>query len=117
MRHYLLVDDNRAFAENLAEIIRDLGDEVEVAASGAEALELVRARKFDAMLTDMRMPVMGGAELIARLRSDPETASIPIVAVSAERESASQVADAVVTKPFGPRGLLESVHSLAAAGA
>jgi two-component system, response regulator PdtaR len=87
MRHYLLVDDNRAFAENLAEIIRDLGDVVSVATSGAEALELVRARKFDAMLTDMRMPVMGGAELVhCTRREDPGLPAIVVTAYSGDED-------------------------------
>ena len=42
MRRYLIVDDNVEFAENLAEILRDQGDDVAVAASGAEALALVK---------------------------------------------------------------------------
>ncbi len=42
MRRYLIVDDNREFAENLAEILRDSGDEVAIAEGGPEALELAR---------------------------------------------------------------------------
>ena len=62
MRNYLVVDDTRDFAENLAEILRDRGDEVVIAENGREAAEAVRVRRFDAILTDMRMPLMGGAE-------------------------------------------------------
>ena len=58
-RRYLIVDDNLAFAENLAEILKDEGDEVSLAGTGAEAIKLVRETPFDAVLTDMRMPVMG----------------------------------------------------------
>ncbi|WP_242342492.1 response regulator [Anaeromyxobacter terrae] len=61
MRRYLIVDDNREFAENLAEILRDAGDEVAIAVNGQEALELAQGTRFDALLTDMRMPLMGGA--------------------------------------------------------
>ena len=43
MRRYLIVDDNRAYAENLAEILQESGDEVSVATSGDEALSLARA--------------------------------------------------------------------------
>ena len=81
MRHYLIVDDNRAFAENLGEIVRDLGDEVAVAESGPEALALARARRFDAVVTDMRMPLMGGAELVHHVRRiDPGVAAIVVTA-------------------------------------
>jgi len=81
MRHYLIVDDNVAFAENLAEILRDDGDEVSLAANGRDALTLARQRHFDAVLTDMRMPSMGGAQLVHELRLiDP---GIPAMIVTA----------------------------------
>ena len=87
MRHYLLVDDNRAFAENVAEIIRDEGDEVSVVTSGPDALELVRRQKFDAMLTDMRMPVMSGAELVHQTRrADPGLPAMVVTAYSGDED-------------------------------
>lgn len=82
MRKFLVVDDNLAFAENLAEIIDDAGvGEAIVADSGARALELIRETRFDAMVTDMRMPKMSGADLIPQVRRiDP---GLPVVVVSA----------------------------------
>jgi CheY-like chemotaxis protein len=77
----LLVDDNLAFAENVAEILRDNGDEATVAGDGADALELIRKQRYDAMLTDMKMPRMGGAELMRQLRTvDP---GIPVIVATA----------------------------------
>ncbi len=81
MRHYLLVDDNRAFAENIGEILRDLGEEVSIATDGEQALAMARLRRFDAMVTDMRMPLMDGAELVHRIRRvDPGLAAIVVTA-------------------------------------
>jgi CheY-like chemotaxis protein len=81
MRRYLIVDDNREFAENLAEILRDRGDEVVVAGSGPEAIDAARGERFDALLTDMRMPVMGGAEVVREIRRiDPGAAAMVITA-------------------------------------
>ncbi len=81
MRQYLIVDDNPAFADNLGEIVRDRGDEVTVAAGGEEALALVRHRRFDVIVTDMRMPLMGGAELVHHVRRvDPGVAAIVVTA-------------------------------------
>jgi CheY-like chemotaxis protein len=81
MRSYLVVDDNMDFAENLAEILRDRGDEVAVAENGRDAVEAVRGRRFDAILTDMRMPVMGGAELVHEIRRvDPGAPALVISA-------------------------------------
>jgi CheY-like chemotaxis protein len=81
MRSYLVVDDNRDFAENLAEILRDRGDEVVIAEDGREAAAAVRARRFDAVLTDMRMPLMGGAELVHEIRRiDPGAPALVVTA-------------------------------------
>lgn len=81
MRSYLVVDDNRDFAENLAEILRDGGDEVVVAGDGREAAAAVQGRRFDAILTDMRMPLMGGAELVHEIRRvDPGAPALVITA-------------------------------------
>ncbi len=81
MRRYLIVDDNRAFAENLAEILRDEGAEVTVAPGGPEALAQLQRARYDAMLTDMRMPVMSGAQLVHELRRvDP---GLPVVMATA----------------------------------
>jgi two-component system, response regulator PdtaR len=82
MARYLLVDDNVAFADNLAEIIYDSGNEAVVADSGARALELAAVTRFDAVVSDMRMPGMNGAELLIRLRRlDP---GLPAIIVSAQ---------------------------------
>jgi CheY-like chemotaxis protein len=81
MRRYLVVDDNRELAENLAEILRDEGAEVSLADDGAEALSRVRQSRYDALVTDMRMPVMDGAELVHQVRRvDPD---LPAVLVTA----------------------------------
>jgi CheY-like chemotaxis protein len=81
MRRYLIVDDNREFAENLAEILRDQGDEVAIAGGGPEAIGLAGQGRFDAVLTDMRMPLMGGAELVHEIRRiDPGVAALVVTA-------------------------------------
>jgi two-component system, response regulator PdtaR len=81
VRRYLIVDDNVDFAENLAEIVRDCGDDAAVASCGAQALALAHGSRFDAVVTDMRMPAMGGAELVHAIRSiDP---AVPALVVTA----------------------------------
>jgi len=111
MRTYLVVDDNRDFAENLAEILRDRGDDVVVAESGPQAVERARARRFDAVLTDMRMPLMGGAEVVHELRrTDPGVPAMVITAhagddaIDAARREGLL---AVLSKPVDVPRLLE----------
>jgi DNA-binding NtrC family response regulator len=111
MRTYLVVDDNRDFAENLAEILRDRGDDAAIAENGREAVALAAARRFDAVLTDMRMPLMGGAELVHQLRrTDPGVPAMVITAHAgddaldaARREGLL----AVLSKPVDVPRLLE----------
>lgn len=84
-RHYLLVDDNRELAENLAEILRDRGSEVTVVEGGAQAVEQVRRVRFDALMTDMRMPLMSGAELVHEIRRiDPGLPAIVCTAYAGD---------------------------------
>jgi CheY-like chemotaxis protein len=111
MRRYLIVDDNAEFAENLAEILRDLGDEVAVATSGAEAVALAREGRFDALLTDMRMPAMGGAEVVHEIRRiDPGAAALVVtahVADDALEAARREGLLAVLPKPVPVDRLLE----------
>jgi len=111
MRRYLIVDDNREFAENLAEILRDRGDEVVVAESGPEAIDAARKEHFDALLTDMRMPVMGGTEVVQAIRRiDPGAAVMLITAhVSDETLDAAlrEGVLAVMPKPVPVPRLME----------
>jgi CheY-like chemotaxis protein len=115
VRTYLIVDDNPTFAENMGEILRDGGDEAVVAQSGAEALAAARGRRFDAILTDMRMPLMGGAEVVHELRRlDPGAPAMVITAhvgddaiEAARREGLL----AVLPKPVDVPRLLELLAS------
>lgn len=111
MRRYLIVDDNVEFAENVAEILRDGGDEVSIAADGREALALARDLRFDAVLTDMRMPLMGGAELVHELRRmDPGTAAVAITAHTGDNDLEAARREgllAVLQKPVPVERVLE----------
>jgi CheY-like chemotaxis protein len=115
MRRYLIVDDNRDFAENLAEILRDRGDEVAIAVGGDEALGLARAARFDALLTDMRMPIMGGAELVHEIRRvDPGAAAMVITAHVGDNDLEAARREgllAVLPKPVPIDHLLELLEA------
>jgi CheY-like chemotaxis protein len=116
MRHYLVVDDNQAFAENLAEIVGDLGDEVSTAASGDAALALARARRFDCLVTDMRMPFMDGAELVHRVRRlDPGLPAIVVTAHAGDRELERARGEGLLAALPKPVPVARLVEALAAA--
>lgn len=115
MRKYLIVDDNEAFAENMAEIIRDTGDDVSVATSGEEALALARQTRYDALLTDMRMPVMGGAELVHRVRRiDPGLPAVVITAYTNDDDLEAARREgllAVLSKPVTVPRMLDTLRT------
>jgi CheY-like chemotaxis protein len=110
MAAYLVVDDNRAFAENLAEILADAGSEVVIARDGAEALERVKARQFDLLLTDMRMPTMTGAQLVHEVRRvDPGLPAVVVTAYSGDEElriARTEGLLAVLAKPLAIPSLM-----------
>jgi len=87
-RSYLIVDDNVAFAENLAEILDDaVGAKGMIAECGEEALALVRKHRFDAVVSDMRMPIMSGAQLVHQIRQlDPGLPAVVVTAYTADRD-------------------------------
>ena len=111
MRRYLVVDDNHAFAENVAEILRDSGAEALVATDGAGALDALRTGRFDALITDMRMPEVDGAALIREARrTDPGLPAIVVSAWTQARElrAAEEVGLlAILPKPVPIEQLLE----------
>ena len=114
-RRYLIVDDNRAFGENLAEILRDMGAEVEVASNGAEALALLVPGRYSAMLTDMKMPGMGGATLVQEVRR--VDVGLPVVAITAYSQDADLASArrhgmlSVLPKPVPIKPLMQTLHS------
>jgi CheY-like chemotaxis protein len=78
----LVVDDDPGIVEVLRCALHDAGYEVATASDGA-ALPLAHARQPRVILLDLLMPDMDGAEVSRRLRADPTTAHIPIIAMSA----------------------------------
>jgi CheY-like chemotaxis protein len=110
-RHYLVVDDNLEFAENVAEIIRETGAVVDVVGDGRAALERVVRTRYDAVVTDMRMPGLTGAELVHEVRAvDPGVPIILVSAYSADAQLQAAKYDgvlAVLSKPSQVPRLLE----------
>jgi CheY-like chemotaxis protein len=107
----LVVDDEPDQRFLLRRIFERAGHEVTDASDGAAALRMVRESAPDLVVTDMMMPVMGGAELIRCLRAEPATARTPILAASGDSQLAG-AADAVVSKPYDRRHLLAVADAL-----
>jgi two-component system, cell cycle response regulator DivK len=104
----LLVEDNEVNRYLAQFVLERAGLRVHVAADGEEALQLARAHRPDLILMDLRLPVLDGFEATRRLKADPELASIPVLALSAQtmaqdRERALAVGCAAhLEKPIDP---------------
>ncbi len=126
----LVVDDDEALRESIAEALTDLGHTPELAADGAAALGRLDRGRVDAVLLDLRMPGMDGMEVLARIRARPEP---PPVAVLTAVPTAANTIEAMrlgavdhLAKPIGRAELAalvlrmlpgEAARSSAAAGA
>lgn len=102
----LVADDNADIRDLLATRLRTRGFEVTAAADGQEALEKALDEHPDIALLDWVMPVIQGHELCVKLKTDPRTAQLPVVMLTAKGEEEDRLlgldlgADAYLVKPF-----------------
>jgi CheY-like chemotaxis protein len=108
----LVVDDEEAVVEFIGSVLEDAGYRVLRAYDGRAAYEIARNERPDLIVTDIMMPIMNGLELCRRLRETPETASIPIILVTAGRLPGTECNGMLLlTKPLDLATLEEAVAS------
>jgi two-component system chemotaxis response regulator CheY len=107
----MIVDDSATMRKIIMRTVRMAGltaDRTEEAGSGIEALEKLSQSPVDMMLVDINMPVMGGVELVKKVREIPTFAAIKIIMVSTESSQEfidsliASGANGYITKPFTP---------------
>jgi two-component system sensor histidine kinase/response regulator len=87
-RRVLVVEDNAVNQKIAQRFLERLGCDVVVANNGAEGVEILRSERYDLVLMDLQMPVMGGLEAARAIRAtEPEGARTPIVALTAHAMS------------------------------
>jgi len=84
--HILVVEDEPDIAHLLSLMLTRAGYQVDIARTGAEALEALQQSSYAAMTLDLMLPDISGLEIISHVRQQPETANLPIVVVSAKIE-------------------------------
>ena len=116
----LVVDDDPVILRLLEASFEMEGFTVVGAADGVEGLERAREVMPDVVVLDVMMPRMTGHEVATALRSDPRTARIPIIFVTARAQSSDVErglelgVDDYVTKPFDPLDLIARVNTVLA---
>ena len=115
-RRVLVIDDEPQVAQLIAERLAPFDVEAEVAHSGADALERLRAGGFDAVTLDILMAGMSGFEVLRALRADPQLRGLPVVVVSVFSGNEALAGEWVVAKPIDADELLDSLGSALIAG-
>ena len=118
MARILLVEDNEMNRDMLSRRLNRRGFEVLIAEDGGLAVSMTKTERPDLVLMDMSLPVIDGWEATRRLKADPETAGIPIIALTAhamesDRERALEVGcDDYDSKPVDLPRLLGKIETL-----
>ncbi|MCZ6906383.1 MAG: response regulator [Deltaproteobacteria bacterium] len=114
----LLVEDNPATMEVMHQELEVLGYDVAIARDGAEAVEMAGSELPDLIIMDMLMPKMDGGEATARIRKNPKTQAIPILAATAKAlpedrdKCLAGGCDDYIAKPFSYRELHAAIEKL-----
>lgn len=116
--HVLIVEDERDLQRVIAYNLKQAGFDVVSAHDGETALRAVREERFDLVILDLMLPDLPGTEICRRLKQNKETASIPVIMVTAKGEEIDRIvgfelgADDYVVKPFSVRELILRVRAV-----
>ncbi len=111
----LVVEDDLLSRSFMADLLGDMGLAFDIAEDGAQAVALCRAQPYAAILMDLHMPTLGGAEAARHIRALPGHAETPILAITADageqpRDDCLRAGfDAVLHKPLEPARLVEAL--------
>lgn len=114
----LIVEDEEAIVEVVSQTLRRHGYETASAADGDSALEMAFSLRPDLVILDLMLPKMDGWEVCRRLKADRQTASVPVLMLTARREERDVVegleigADDYMKKPFSLAELAARVKAL-----
>jgi two-component system chemotaxis response regulator CheY len=115
----LVVDDMTTMRRIVKNILKQLGfANVEEAENGQEALQKLRAERFDFVVSDWNMPVMTGIDMLRAIRADAQLNAIPVLMVTAEAQQANLV-EAIqagvsnyIVKPFTAETMLDKLQKI-----
>jgi CheY-like chemotaxis protein len=117
----LVVEDNPANQMLIEAVLQTSGYAISLASSAAEALERIEHRRPDLILMDIELPGQDGLSLTRKLKADPSTASIPVVALTANAMSGDRQRSVeagcigYISKPYDTRSLGTEIAAFLAA--
>src|SRR3989304_2121855 len=115
-KRILVVEDTEDNRRIMRDLLTGAGYDVIEAVDGAEGRTAARRERPDVILMDIQLPVLDGYEATRRIKADPSTNHIPIIAVTSyalsgdETKAFAAGCDGYVAKPFSPRQLLGKVR-------
>lgn len=118
MKTILIVDDMQSELDMMATYLTKAGYNIIIAKNGEDAIAKTIANKPDAVVTDWMMPEMGGLDICRKLRKNPETEGIPIVACTAKDRDVDKLwakkqgINGYVTKPCTQDELVKALHEV-----
>jgi DNA-binding response OmpR family regulator len=115
MKHVLITDDEERVVKVLMLLLRHPELQIDQASSGEEALDMLKAKKYDLLILDLMLPGLSGNEVLKELRQNPAYEHVPIIVLSGRNED-STVLDTLkdgaayyLTKPFEPTDLKDTL--------
>jgi DNA-binding response OmpR family regulator len=115
-KRILIVEDEESLLKLESILLTSKGYRVTGVMDGMSALDEVRRNRPDLVILDIMLPKMDGFEVCRQLKGDPDTAHIPVVMLTAKKNSQDMVTgqqagcDAYITKPFKSSKVLETIQ-------
>lgn len=112
----LVVEDQEDNRRILRDLLESADYELREAGNGEEALAAMAKERPDLILMDIQLPIMDGYEATRRIKADPSSSKIPIIAVTSyalsgdEEKARAAGCDDFVPKPYSPRQLLAKIR-------
>jgi PleD family two-component response regulator len=113
----LVVDDDDDSRRLLAHLLERAGYEVDIAGGGQKAIDMLRTIEVDVVLLDVMMPKMDGFAVCRELKRSPETASLPVILITAKDDMETRAAgmnlgvSEFLAKPVNKNELLQRVET------